>query len=278
MSNPLLLDYTKTQISKALAFDRRSYYTVYKLDIKDQKVADGITDIYIHDDDSIGAKKLSKMLGIGKNRCQRIMTKYGITARKKHDFYVYAGKTSEVYDNILLTGVVSVYTEIYFSDLFEFKLVDGTEIHGCFVIKYSTRQLVSLLLDYIEDATLVEKVLEEARPNIKKGSIFHVDQGKQNGAIITVQKVKDLSMVVSMSRAGTPTDNPFAERFVRTFKLAIVHKRPYFTLGEVLEVTLKWINFYNERRPHESLNLMSPNDYATSIGEKAVSIERVFSV
>jgi len=46
-------------------------------------------------------------------------------------------------------------------------------------------------------------------------------------------------MVISMSRADTPTDNPFAERFVRTFKLAIVYKRPYFTLGEVLEVTLK---------------------------------------
>jgi len=278
MSKPLLSEYTKTQISRALNFDRRSYYTEYKLDIKDQIIADSINDIYINDDDSIGAKKLFKMLGIGKNRCQRIMAKHGIVPRKKHDFYVYAGKASVVYDNILLTGVITNYTEVYFSDLFEFKLVDSTEVHGCFVVKHSTRQVISLLLDYFEDATLVEKVLEEARPYIKQNSIFHVDQGKQNGASITVQKVKDLSMVISMSRAGTPTDNPFAERFVRTFKLAVVYKRPYFTLGEVLEVTLKWVNFYNERRPHESLKLMSPNNYATSIGEKLVSIERVFSV
>lgn len=278
MTKPLLTAYTKTQLSSALQFDRRSFYTEYKLDGKDQVILDKITDTYINDDDTIGAKKLSKIFGIGKNRCQRIMTKYAIKPRKKHDLYVYAGKASEIFDNILLTGLVTNYTEVYFSDLFEFKLIDSTEIHGCFVFKHSTRQVISLLLDYFEDAILVEKVLEEARPHIKPQSIFHVDRGKQNGASVTVQKVKDLSMIISMSRSGTPTDNPFAERFVRTFKLAIVYKRPYFTLGEVLEVTLKWVNFYNQKRPHESINMMTPNDYATSIGEKLVSIERVFRV
>ena len=162
--------------------------------------------------------------------------------------------------------------------MFEFKLVDDTEVHGCFIFKHSTRQVISILLDYFEGAELVEKALNESKEYIKPNSIFHVDQGTQNGATITVQKVKDLDMMMSMSRAGTPTDNPFAERFVRTFKLAIVHKRPYFTLGDVLEATLKWINFYNERRPHEALKQLSPNNYAMSIGEKTVSISTVFRV
>lgn len=278
MSKTLLTDYTKTQIAKALNFDRRSYYTNYKLDIKDQDILIDIEDIYINKDDSIGAKKIAGMLGIGKNRCQRIMTKYGIKARKKQDGYEYAGKSSDTYDNLLLNNEVKDYSEIYFSDMFEFKLVDGTEVHGCFIFKHSTRQVISILLDYFEGAELIEKVLDESKAYIKANSIFHVDQGAQNGATITVQKVKDLDMVMSMSRAGTPTDNPFAERFVRTFKLAIVHKRPYFTLGDVLEATLKWINFYNERRPHEALRQLSPNNYAISIGEKTVSISTVFRV
>lgn len=278
MSKPLLLEYTKTQLAKALDFDRRSFYTAYKLDIKDRLIIDAITDTYINYDDTIGAKKLARMLGIGKNRCQRVMTKNAVRARKKHDAYVYAGKASEIFDNLLLTGAVKNHTEVFFSDMFEFKLIDTTEIHGCFVFKHSTRQVVSLLLDYFEGATLVEKALEEASPYIKPKSIFHVDQGKQNGAGITLKRVRDLAMVISMSRAGTPTDNPFAERFIRTFRLAVVYKRPYFTLGEVLEASLNWINFYNQKRPHESINMMAPNDYATSIGEKLVSIDRVFRV
>jgi len=83
MSKTLLTNYTKTEIAKALNFDRRSYYTNYKLDKKDESIVLSIQDIYINEDDSIGAKKLSKMLKIGKNRCQRIMTKYAIEARKK---------------------------------------------------------------------------------------------------------------------------------------------------------------------------------------------------
>jgi len=278
MTKTLLTTYTKTQISKALNFDRRSYYTSFKLDTKDKGIVIGIQDIYINEDDSIGAKKLAKILGIGKNRCQRIMSKYGIEARKKRDGYEYAGRSSEIYENLLLTGKVTDYSDIYFSDMFEFKLVDGTEVHGCFIFKHSTRQVISILLDYFEGAELVEKTLEESKEHIKPNSIFHVDQGRQNRATITIQKVKDLSMAISMSRSGTPTDNPFAERFVRTFKLAIVHKRPYLTLGNALEVTLKWINFYNERRPHEALKQLSPNNYAMSIGEKTVSIKTVFRV
>jgi len=278
MTKPLLTQYTKKQIAGALSFDRRSFYTAYKLDKKDQEILAKINQTYADDDDTIGAKKLAKILGIGKNRCQRVMTKNGIKARKKHDGYVYPGKADAVFDNLLISQDITKYVDVLFSDMFEFRLVDTTEIHGCFLFKHRTEQVVSLLLDYCEDATLVKKTLDEATLHIKPGSIFHVDQGKPNGAQITIQKVRDLHMLISMSRAGTPTDNPFAERFVKTFKLAVVYKRPYFTLGEALEASLKWINFYNDKRPHETINMMTPNEYAISIGEKPVSIERVFRV
>ena len=81
-----------------------------------------------------------------------------------------------------------------------------------------------------------------------------------------------------MSRAGTPTDNPYAERFVGVFKHSVVERRRYFTLGDFLQEAFKWINFYNNRRPHEGINMQSPNNYATEIGEKTVSLERIFRV
>ena len=65
-----------------------------------------------------------------------------------------------------------------------------------------------------------------------------------------------------MSRAGTPTDNGYAERFVGLFKLAVAERKPYHTLGEFLQAAEAWINFYNVKRPHESLNYLSPNQFA----------------
>ncbi len=65
-----------------------------------------------------------------------------------------------------------------------------------------------------------------------------------------------------MSRAGTPTDNGYAERFVGVFKLAVAERKPYHTLGEFLQAAEVWINFYNSKRPHEALNYRSPNQFA----------------
>ncbi|HWZ20118.1 MAG TPA: integrase core domain-containing protein [Ktedonobacteraceae bacterium] len=54
-----------------------------------------------------------------------------------------------------------------------------------------------------------------------------------------------------MSRAGTPTDNGYAERFVGQFKLSVAERRTYGTLGEFLRAAENWINVSNQLRPHE---------------------------
>ena len=69
-----------------------------------------------------------------------------------------------------------------------------------------------------------------------------------------------------MSRAGTPTDNGYAERFVGVFKLAVAERRSYRTLGEFLREAERWINFYNQDCPHEGLRLQSPDQFATEQG------------
>jgi putative transposase len=65
-----------------------------------------------------------------------------------------------------------------------------------------------------------------------------------------------------MSRAGTPTDNGYAERFVGLFKLAVADRRRYHTLGQFLRAAEAWVNFYNQERPHEGLENLSPLQYA----------------
>jgi putative transposase len=65
-----------------------------------------------------------------------------------------------------------------------------------------------------------------------------------------------------MSRAGTPTDNGFAERFVGQFKLSVAQRRSYHTLGDFLQAAEDWINFYNHLRPHEGLRDLSPDQFA----------------
>jgi putative transposase len=78
----------------------------------------------------------------------------------------------------------------------------------------------------------------------------------------TRQVLLHKGFVLSMSRAGTPTDNGYAERFVGVFKLAVADRRPSQTLGEFLQAAQVWINFYIQERPHEGLDNLSPLQFA----------------
>ena len=79
---------------------------------------------------------------------------------------------------------------------------------------------------------------------------------------LTVNQLLDYQFERSMSRAGTPTDNGYAERFVGIFKHSVVERYRYEKIEEFSEFANKWLNYYNKRRPHQSLGQNSPNEYA----------------
>jgi hypothetical protein len=92
--------YRKSQVVRALEFARGSLYLVSKRAIKDKQVAVAIE--HWHElDDTLGHRKLAVLLGMGHNRVNRIMHKYGITARRKKKRYVYPGKTDQVAPNLV---------------------------------------------------------------------------------------------------------------------------------------------------------------------------------
>jgi putative transposase len=252
--------YSKRQIAQALEFGRNSYYYQSKLAMKDKLVANEI-EIWHQEDDTLGYRKLAVLMEVNHKKARRIMHKYGLKARRQPKAYKYPGKSSTVYPNLPKDEALVPWVEFVFSDIFEFKLRDGTKVRGCFALLKKTRQVLSLVFDYSMRATLVVDTINRI-DFVDPLTVFHSDQGKQFGAKITYEAQMEKGFLLSMSRAGTPTDNPFAERFVGLFKLAVVKRYSYATLGDFLEQAERWVNFYNQTRPHEGLGQLSPNQFA----------------
>jgi len=154
--------------------------------------------------------------------------------------------------------------EIVFSDILEVRLWDGSRVRGCFALRKRTRAILGLAFDYHMRADLVTDTIQTMTFEVP-GSIWHSDQGKQYGAEQTRHLLLQKGFVLSMSRAGTPTDNGYAERFVGLFKLAVADRRPYHSLGAFLQAAQAWINFYNHYRPHEGLGNLSPQQFAEQL-------------
>jgi putative transposase len=225
--------------------------------MKDKVILEEIEQIHEEEDDTLGHKKLGPLIGVGKNRVLRIMKKYGIRPRRRDKKYHYPGKSDTVFDNLANDAEVQLNAVgIVFSDIFEFKLLDGTRVRGCFALKKETRQILSLIFDYSMRADLVVTTIRRIDV-VDPESIWHSDQGKQYGAGVTVAALLDRGFIASMSRAGTPTDNPFAERFVGTFKHAVVKRRKYHTLGRGCKIFCvsgqhkNWMKRKMEGEPHD---------------------------
>ncbi len=250
----------KSQLARVLGIARSSVYTHPKRPQMDKALAVGI-EAWHERDDTMGHRKLAVLLTTGKNRVKRVMHKYGIIARRKRKRYTYPGKAAHVAPNLLREGKETQVPDVVFSDIFEVRLADGSRVRGCFALRKQTRHILGLAFDYHMRADLVTELIQTlsfATP----GWIWHSDQGKQYGVEQTRTLLLQKGFVQSMSRAGTPTDNGYAERFVGLFKLAVAERCPYRTLGTFLHAAEDWVNFYNRERPHEGLDNLSPHQYA----------------
>lgn len=267
---------------------RGTLYLRGKQAVKDKQVATAIEQWHEYDD-TMGHRKLAVLAKMGKNRIKRVMKKYGIEARRKKKRYIYPGKASNIVPNVLresqqngtsatnvsehetsengtsVTDVLQVAPEVVFSDIFEICLADRTRVRGCFALWQRTRHILALAFDYSMHAELVVTTIKQIHFDVP-GTIFHSDQGSQYGAHQTRVALLEKGFVRSMSRAGTPTDNGYAERFVGVFKQAVAERRRYQTLGHFLESAEQWINFYNHLRPHEGLGNRSPDQFAGEQG------------
>lgn len=265
----------KAVIARALEFDRTSLYYHPKQPCKDAALAERIAAIYEQDDDTLGAKKLAKLLSADTNelvnhkRVARVMAVSGIRPRPKTKAaWVRPGKTSVTFVN--LPYVLEHFgpywlglekPELIRSDIFEFRLADSSKVYGCFAIREQTAQVLSLTFAWRMTAELVATTIKDISLKLQE-AIWHSDQGSQYGSDEVIDALIARNYLASMSRAGTPTDNGKAERLVGIVKHSVCRRRPYRNIGELLQRAEHWINFYNGRRPHESLKQLSPNTYA----------------
>lgn len=94
----------------------------------------------------------------------------------------------------------------------------------------------------------------------------HTDRGVQYASYDYVEQLRLYGMSISMTENGNPKDNPQAERINETIKNQLLKGMVFHSIEEVEQAVDRAIEFYNNRRPHDSLDGLTPMEAMTYIG------------
>ena len=104
-------------------------------------------------------------------------------------------------------------------------------------------------------------------PEEAAGLIHHSDRGVQYVSAAYTSLLVDAGIGISMTEGGDPKDNPVAERQNGTIKNELFKDIEFHSVGEVRRAMGKAVAFYNNERPHLSLNSMTPRQAASCMGK-----------
>ncbi len=125
------------------------------------------------------------------------------------------------------------------------------------VLDWYSRYILSWQLDqslempFVLDA--VDRALEQARP-----MIWNSDQGSHFTSTQYIDRLKAAKVRISMDGKGRALDNIFTERLWRTIKYEEVYRKEYENPREARRELTRYLEFYNECRPHQSLGYQTP--------------------
>ena len=129
------------------------------------------------------------------------------------------------------------------------------------VMDWASRRVLAWRLSNTLTTDFCLEAVQEAIHRYGTPEIFNTDQGSQFTSSDFTDLLKDNGIAISMDGRGCWRDNVFVERLWKSIKYEEVYLRSYDTVSQARAGIGRYLDFYNTRRPHSSLDAMTPDAY-----------------
>ena len=129
------------------------------------------------------------------------------------------------------------------------------------VVDDFNREVLAIEVDLTLPAPRVIRVLERIIAWRGYPAKLRMDNGPEFISIALADWAEQHGIELEFIKPGTPTQNSYVERFNRTYRDEILNMYVFRNLTEVRELTESWMTEYNDERPHDSLEDLTPWEY-----------------
>ena len=252
-----------TRQAKLLKLSRSSvYYRPRPVSPGDLAIMRRIDELHL-DYPFAGSRMLRDLLhgeGIetGRQRVARMMKRMGIEALYRRPNTSKPAPGHKIYPYLLRGLAVTRVNQVWAMDITYIPMARGF-VYLAAVVDWFSRRVLSWRVSITMEVEFCLEAVEEALARHGKPEIFNTDQGSQFTGQDFTGLLLDNAIAISMDGRGAWRDNVFVERLWRSVKYEEVYLRAYDSVGEARAALGRYLDFYNRKRPHSSLDARTPD-------------------
>ncbi len=186
-------------------------------------------------------------------RLMRLMGLQAIIVRKRP---ATSTPGHRIYPYLLRDVVIAQPNQVWCADITYVPMPLGF-LYLVAIMDWFSRYVVAWALSNSLEGSFCRTTLQQALIGATP-RIFNTDQGSQFTAQSFTTLLERAGVQISMDGRGRVFDNIFVERLWRTVKYEHLYLYDYETVPAVAQGLEAYFQFYNTRRPHQSLGYRTP--------------------
>ena len=195
---------------------------------------------------------------IGRRHVKTLMRRMGIEALYRRPHTTKPEPGHKIYPYLLRGMAITRPNQVWAMDITYIPMARGF-VYLAVVLDWATRRVLSWRLSITMEAAFCVATLEDALARHGKPDIFNTDQGSQFTGSAFTGVLANNGIAISMDGKGAWRDNVFVERLWRSVKYEEVYIKAYDNVSEARASIGRYLDFYNRRRPHSSLDGITPD-------------------
>lgn len=227
-----------------------------------------VKQVFDDSEQRFGAEKIRIVLAdsgihVSKKRISAIMQELGLSSVRVDAKKQFKRKQQYEKQNLLKREFSAGHpNQIWVSDITYFK-VKSYWVYLCIILDLYSRKIVGWRVSRNMSTNLVTATFKVAfqERGQPQNLTFHSDRGKQYMSKALTSLFQKYGVKQSFSATARPLDNAVAETFFSTFKREEAYRKDYTSEQHFRRSVEEYIRFYNEVRPHQTLNYKTPQAF-----------------
>lgn len=210
-----------------------------------------------------GARMLRDLLrleghAIGRKHVATLMRKMGIEALYRRPHTSRRHPAHPVFPYLLRHLSITQPNHVWAMDITYVPMKRGS-VYLAAVMDWATRRVLAWRVSISLTTDFCIEAVEEAMARYGRPEIFNTDQGSQFTSHEFVGLLQRHGIRISMDGKGCWRDNVFVERLWKTVKYEEIYLHAYASVQDARDGLKRYFAFYNQRRPHSSLDGQTPD-------------------